>query len=219
MESTPPFSMGQQKVQLPGPAGALEALLSPVPDGITPKRAVLLCHPHPLYGGTMHNKVLYRIARRLPVEADALALRFNFRGVGGSEGSYDEGKGEIQDVRAGLDWLAERVPQARLALVGYSFGAVVGLHAAALDGRPRTLVGLGVPLSMAMDFSQLAEIRVPLLLVQGEKDEFADEEAVRRFAEGLPRPPALHFVPGAGHLFQGVEDAAVDAVVRFLSEN
>jgi len=139
-------------MQLPGPAGALEALLSPVPDGITPKRAVLLCHPHPLYGGTMHNKVLYRIARRLPVEAGAL-------------------------------------------------------------------VGLGLPLSLAMDFAKLREIRVPLLLVQGQKDEFADEAAVRRFAKGLPRPPTLHFVPKAGHLFHGMENAAVDAVVRFLNKN
>lgn len=217
MESTPPFSMGQQKVQLSGPAGTLEALVSPVPDGVTPQRAVLLCHPHPLYGGTMHNKVLYRIARRLPLEADALALRFNFRGVGASEGSYDEGKGEIEDVRAGLDWLASQLPQVELALVGYSFGAVVGLHAAAGDARLRALVGLGLPLSLDMDFSKLHEIRVPLLLVQGEKDEFADEKAVRRFAEELPRPPALHFVAGAGHLFQGAEDDAVDAVVHFLS--
>lgn len=209
--------MGQQKLRLPGPAGTLEALVSPVPDGVTPERAVLLCHPHPLHGGTMHNKVLYRIARRLPVEADALALRFNFRGVGRSEGSYDQGKGEIEDVRAGLDWLADQLPRARLALVGYSFGAVVGLHAAAADPRLHALVGLGLPLSLDMDFSWLGKIRVPLLLVQGEKDEFADEAAVRRFAEGLSRPPELHFVAGAGHLFQGAEDDAVDAVVHFLS--
>lgn len=211
--------MGQQRVWVPGPAGALEGLESPVPDGTTPRRAVLLCHPHPLYGGTMHNKVLYRIARRLPTEAGALVLRFNFRGVGQSEGSYDEGKGEIQDVCAGLDWLAEQAPQTELALVGYSFGAVVGLHAAVLDTRPRALVGLGLPLSLAMDFAKLREIRVPLLLVQGQNDEFAEEAVVRRFAQSLPRPPTLHFVAKAGHLFQGAEDAAVDAVVRFLNKN
>ncbi len=211
--------MGQQKLRLPGPAGALEALLSPMPDAVAPRRAVLICHPHPLFGGTMHNKVLYRIARRLPAEAGAVALRFNFRGVGASEGSYDEGRGEVQDARAGLDWLAEHYPRAGLALVGYSFGAVTGLLAAASDSRVGALVGLGLPLSLPPDLSPFREIRVPLLLVQGEKDEFADEPAVRRFAEGLPRPPLLSFVAGAGHLFQGVEDRAVDAVVGFLGQN
>jgi alpha/beta superfamily hydrolase len=209
----------QRQLFLPGPAGEMEAILNPMPDKATARRAVLICHPHPLYGGTMQNKILHRIAKRLPQEAGSVALRFNFRGVGKSEGSYDGGRGESGDVQAALDWLAARYPHSALTFLGYSFGAAVGLQAAAWDHRVSALVGLGLPLSEEWDLSHLRAVRVPWLLIHGENDEFTAPEALERFVSELPRPPTLRVIPGANHLFHGCEDDAVDAVIAFLAEN
>lgn len=209
---------GEESLFLPGPAGRLEAVLRPVHEGQTPRRAVLICHPHPLQGGTLDNKILYRIARRLPLEAQSVSLRFNFRGAGESEGIHDEGRGEQGDVLAALDWLGARYPGIPMALVGYSFGAAVGLKAASSDRRVDRLVGLGLPLGLrGLDFSFLERLRAPLLLVHGQRDEFISGADLQLFVDGLSVAPRLEIVEEADHLFSGVEDRAVDAVLAFLS--
>jgi alpha/beta superfamily hydrolase len=210
----------EEKLFIPGPAGRLEAVLRPLPEGAKPRCAVILCHPHPLHGGTLDNKILYRIARRLPLEADSVALRFNFRGTGESEGNYDEGRGEQGDVLAVVDWLAARHAGVPLALVGYSFGAAVGLKAAATDRRVERLVGLGLPLGLeGLDFRFLEDLKRPLLLVHGERDEFVSGRALEAQLSDLPSSPELTLISGADHLFTGVEDQAVDAVLAFLSRS
>ncbi len=134
---------------LPGPAGRLEALLWSPPDrddGSQPPLAAVVCHPHPLFGGTMHNKVVYQAAKtlhgfHLPV------LRFNFRGVGLSEGTHDKGHGERDDVSAALNFLATEYPQVPLLLAGFSFGSWVGLRVGCGDARVTALIGLGLPVA------------------------------------------------------------------------
>jgi hypothetical protein len=138
--------------------------------------------------------------------------------VGRSEGVYDEGRGERGDVLAALDWLAARYSGVSLAVVGYSFGAAVGLRAAASDHRVELLVGLGLPLGLeGVDFSFLEHLRQPLLLVHGENDEFVSGRELARSTADLPSPPELRIIGGADHLFTGLEDEAVDAVIAFLS--
>jgi alpha/beta superfamily hydrolase len=137
---------------LEGPAGRLEAILWK-PQSSAPPLAALVCHPHPLFSGTMHNKVVYQAAKSL----DALGLpvlRFNFRGAGSSAGSHDGGRGEQQDVRAALDFLAREFPDVPLLLAGFSFGCWVGLRVACADERVADLIGLGTPVNNA-DFSYL----------------------------------------------------------------
>src|SRR5580692_9929924 len=147
---------------LAGPAGRLEALLWS-PSAGSPPMAALVCHPHPLFGGTMHNKVVYQAAKSL----DALGLpvlRFNFRGTGLSEGKHDLGVGERKDVRAALDFLAAEFPGIPLLVAGFSFGCWVGLRAGCEDGCVSSLIGLGAPVNNT-DFSYLARCEKPKLFV------------------------------------------------------
>lgn len=158
------------------------------PRNGAPVGAALLCHPHPLYGGTMNNRVIYRAAKGA-VDAGLAALRFNFRGVGKSTGAYDKGAGERKDAAALLDWLQERYPRLPLALVGFSFGAWVGLEVACRDPRTVALIGLGPPLN-SYDFDFLLDIDKPLLLIVGTQDEFSPRAKMEAFARRLPLPPA-----------------------------
>lgn len=199
---------------LEGPAGRLEALLwtSPRPD---PPLAALVCHPHPLYGGTMHNKVVFHVARTLQ-HLGLAVLRFNFRGAGLSEGTHDEGRGEVEDVRAALGFLAEEFPGRPLLLAGFSFGAWVGLQAGCADGRVAELIGLGLPANTA-DLAYLRACAKPKLFVQGERDPFGAQDKVEALAAAMPeterKQAALVFVPGADHFFTG-KLAAVEQAVR-----
>src|SRR5271169_6211816 len=139
---------------LKGPAGRLEAILWTPSAAIRPLLAALVCHPHPLFGGTMHNKVVYQAAKSL----DALGLpvlRFNFRGAGLSAGEHDRGRGEQGDVRAALDFLAAKFPGVPLLAAGFSFGSVVGLRVACADSRVSGLIGIGIPVNNS-DFSYLS---------------------------------------------------------------
>src|ERR671918_2684234 len=131
-----------------GPAGRLEAILMH-PDG-EPEAAAVVCHAHPLHGGIMHFKVVFRAAKALQRHG-AAALRFNFRGVGRSDGTHDDGRGEQDDVRAALDELERRFPGLPLLLGGFSFGASMALRVAATDARPRALFALGLPMAMMND--------------------------------------------------------------------
>lgn len=185
---------------LDGPAGRLEAMLWTVaaPD---PPMVALACHPHPLFGGTMHNKVVFQVARTLH-DLGLPVLRFNFRGAGMSEGVHDEGRGEKDDVRAALDWLAAKFPAKSIVLAGFSFGAVVGLAVGCHDNRVSELVGLGSPLNRN-DLSFLRQCRKPKLFLHGSKDQFGDVDRVREFVASLPQPTRLVVVPDVDHFFAG----------------
>ena len=194
-----------------GPAGRLEAILMN-PEG-APRAAAVLCHAHPLHGGVMHFKVLFRAAKALQAHGAAV-LRFNFRGVGRSEGAHDEGRGEQDDARAALEEMARRFPGLPMLLGGFSFGSVVAARVACGDARVKALLVMGFPARMFGDFSYLPSCRQPRLFVQGARDEFADEARIRELVEPLPEPKTLVVVPDSDHFFNGrLEEmqAAVDA--------
>jgi uncharacterized protein len=185
-------------LMLPGPAGRIEAMLDlPEPDEARAGVAIV-CHPHPLHGGTMHNKVVTMIERALR-ESGLATLRFNFRGVGESEGEYDEGRGETQDVIALAEWLMRVCPDDQLWLGGFSFGAYVSARAA--QTLPvKGLISVAPPV-VNWDFSAMARPECPWLVIQGAEDDVADPEAVRQYVEGLEDPPTLVMIPETGHFF------------------
>ena len=192
-----------------GPVGRLEAILWK-PRG-TPSLAALVCHPHPLFGGTMHNKVVYQAAKSL----DALSvpvLRFNFRGAGLSAGAHDRGQGEQEDVRAALDFLAAEFPGLPMLVAGFSFGSWVGLRVGCADPRVRELIGLGTPVNSS-DFSYLRTCDKPKLFVHGAIDEHGDVGKLEQLVESLPGENRLMVVAGAEHFFAGKLDQ-VDAAIR-----
>ena len=187
-------------LRIPVEHGHLEALLRE-PAG-PPKGAAVVCHPHPLHGGTMHTKAVYRAAQALS-EAGLVALRFNFRGVGTSTGSYDEGVGEQEDLSAALDWLSARNADLPIVAGGFSFGSRVALTVGATDPRVVALLGMGLPVDLdeRYDFSFLADAGKPVLVVQGENDEFGAGEAVEAALAPLGAHVTLVRVPGADHYF------------------
>ncbi len=184
------------------------------PEGKAPGGAALFCHPHPLYGGTMNNRVIYRSAKGA-VEAGFAALRFNFRGVGTSTGSYGQGAGERKDAAALMEWLKQRYPHLPLALVGFSFGAWVGLQVACHDPRVGALVGLGVPLN-TYDFEFLIDNAKPSLYIVGTQDEFCPRDQMELLARRLPPTSAVSWVEGADHLFTHQVDQVQCRVRDFL---
>jgi alpha/beta superfamily hydrolase len=198
-----------QALDIAGPAGRLEAILM-WPDG-APLAAAVVCHAHPQFGGIMHFKVVFRIAKALQQEGLA-ALRFNFRGVGRSEGTHDHGRGEQDDVRAALDESERRFPGLPLVLGGFSFGSEMALRVGARDARARALFALGFPLSRVGDTSFLEVGPKPRLFVQGEADEFGPADQLRRLVERLPPPRSLIVVPKSDHFFTGHLEALQEAV-------
>jgi alpha/beta superfamily hydrolase len=202
---------------IPVAHGQLEAILKEPRQG-TPKGVALVLHPHPLGGGTMHNKVVFRAAAALN-DAGLTVLRINFRGVGQSTGQHDEGRGERDDVRAGLDYLSQQYPGLRITVCGFSFGCRVGLEVAIHDPRVAFLIGIGTPLDK-YDFDFLAESRKPLLLVQGENDEFGDVEELRRLVAELETnvPVRLVVIPGAGHFFDDHLDELKRAITDWAAD-
>jgi len=203
---------------IPVAHGQLEAILKEPREG-SPRGVALVLHPHPLGGGTMHNKVVFRAAAALN-DAGLIALRFNFRGVGQSTGVHDDGRGEQDDVRAGLDYLSQQYPGQRITLCGFSFGARVGLEVGIHDPRVEYLIGIGTPLDK-YDFSFLAECRKPLLLVHGERDEYGDVERLRKLAAELEKNTAVRLVvvPGAGHFFDDGLDQLKHAITDWALEH
>jgi len=162
----------------------------------------------------MQNKVVYRAARAA-LQVGLPTLRFNFRGVGKSQGRFADGIGEREDVRASLDYLASRFPEIAVCVMGFSFGAVVGLTAGAADPRVCALVGLGVPAGSA-DLSSLRGVSKPKLVVQGTEDIFGPREQVEALFAALAKPKRLHWVEGADHFFTGKLDEVQAAVREFL---
>jgi len=185
---------------LSGPAGRLEAMLWTV-SNTDPRRVAVVCHPHPLFGGTMHNKVVFQVAKTLH-ELKIPVLRFNFRGAGLSEGKHDKGRGEAGDVRAALDYLAKEFPAKSILLAGFSFGSYVGLRVGCEDARVTDLVGLGIPVDSS-DLSFLAECRKAKLILQSAHDQFGSRERVEALFEKLPEPKKLVFIDAPDHFFAG----------------
>jgi alpha/beta superfamily hydrolase len=185
---------------LSGPAGRLEASLwTPARDAES--LCAVVCHPHPLYGGTLHNKVVFAAARAL-AGAGIPVLRFNFRGAGLSEGRHDAGRGEQDDVRSALDFLAREYSGRPLLLAGFSFGAWVGLRVGCNDDRVAELIGLGIPVN-GSDHAYLFECAKPKLFVQGSRDEHGDIGKVEELVGQMPEPKQLVVIEGADHFFAG----------------
>ena len=196
---------------IPAPHGQLEAILK-APSGAAIRGAALVLHPHPLGGGTMHNKVVFRAAAALN-EAGLATLRINFRGVGQSTGTHDEGYGEREDVRAGLDYLSEKYADQEITLCGFSFGARVGLEVGIADDRVTRLISIGTPLDK-YNFSFLEACRKPILFVHGENDEYGNVERLRELVAKIEGPAELKVIDGAGHFF----DDQLDEVKRVIRE-
>jgi alpha/beta superfamily hydrolase len=187
---------------LDGPVGRLEALLNAgAPNAAY---AALVCHPHPLYGGTLHNKVVFHAMKALNSFGFPV-LRFNFRGAGLSQGEH-HGQGEVEDVRVALDWLDHEFHRP-LIFAGFSFGAAVGLPAACSDQRVKAVIGLGLPVSpigdRSYEFSFLEGCAKPKLFVSGERDQFATPAQLKSLIGSLPDPKKLTLISGADHFFEG----------------
>lgn len=205
-----------QNFFLDGPVGRLEAILwTPTRQG-QPSLAAVFCHPHPRFGGTLHNKVVYNAAKSL----DALGipvLRFNFRGAGLSAGDHDRGLGERGDVQAALDYLAQYYPGVPLLVGGFSFGSWVGLQVGCADSRVQELIGLGIPVNSS-DFSYLASCTKPKLIVHGTNDQYGAWEKVEAVAALAGGETRIFFVHGADHFFSGYLDQLNQTITSWLME-
>ena len=193
------------------PHGRLEAILKE-PRAETSRGVALVLHPHPLGGGTMHNKVVFRAAAALN-DAGLITLRINFRGVGQSSGEHDEGRGETEDVRTGLDYLATNYPDHEITLCGFSFGARVGLEVGIPDPRVKKLISIGTPVDK-YDFEFLQKCRKPILFVHGEHDEYGNLQRLRELVNKLEAPAKLEVIKGAGHFF----DDQLNELKRVITE-
>jgi len=200
---------------LEGPVGRLEAILWSPSKSNAPPLAALVCHPHPLFGGTMHNKVVYQAAKSLD-ELGLAVLRFNFRGAGASEGKHDRGQGEQDDVRAALDFVAEEFRGTPLLLAGFSFGCLVGLRVGCEDTRVVELIGIGVPVNDS-DFSYLSECEKPKLFVQGSEDQFGSIDKLEVLVASLPGTNRLRTVQGGDHFLTGKLDQLGLAIADWLT--
>jgi alpha/beta superfamily hydrolase len=219
---TPPSQSVRTIEDLTGPAGRLEALLNT--GSPNARYAVLLCHPHPLGGGTMHNKVVYHAMKAfqscgLPV------LRFNFRATGLSEGQHDQGRGEQDDTRAGLDWL-ERNLGLPILFAGFSFGAYVGLRAVCGDPRVKGAVAMGLPMGVearSYDYGFMAQCGIPKLFISGTRDQFGSRDQVAAAVQAAHPPAEMVWIEDADHFFVGKLDQVQSAIrnwvrARFLPE-
>jgi alpha/beta superfamily hydrolase len=197
---------------IPAPHGQLEGILKATGDAI--RGAALVLHPHPLFGGTMHNKVVFRAAAALN-DAGLVVLRLNFRGVGQSTGKHDEGQGERDDARAGLDYLAANYPDQEITLCGFSFGARVGMEVGVADERAKRLISIGTPVDK-YDFRFLEGCLKPTLFVQGDRDEFGGVDRLRELVAKLKAPTELKIIKGAGHFFDDQLDELKAAITEWL---
>ena len=197
-----------RSIFLDGPAGRLEALLNSGVENAT--HAALVCHPHPLFGGTLHNKVVFHTMKALNSFGFPV-LRFNFRGTGLSHGEHDYGNGEVDDVRTALNWLDAEF-HLPLIFAGFSFGAAVGLRAACPDPRVKALIGVGVPVApVAADkeeprvytFDFLRDCTLPKLFISGARDQFGPRAKLQELVNSVPEPKKLVLIEGGNHFFEG----------------
>jgi len=197
-----------------GPAGRIEAILK---EGSDSKAAAIVCHPHPLFGGTMHNKVVFRISRAFEAMGFSV-LRFNFRGVGRSEGKHDNGNGEQDDVKAAIAFMLERTPEAELWIAGFSFGSAAMLRAACGNPAAHALIAAGTPVSRySLEDLKLNLCSQPKLFVQGELDEYGPVAELERIMDRAPQPAQLRVIAGADHFFEGHLPELSAAVSEFVT--
>jgi alpha/beta superfamily hydrolase len=209
----------EEPMLLAGPVGALEGRWRPPRADRAPRGVVVVAHPHPVYGGTMQNKVVFHLARVLGHDMDLAALRFNVRGVGASEGHHDEGRGEVEDLLSAWSAAEKRAGTGLLVAAGFSFGAAMTLLAATAraqaDARvPDALALAGVPLRLFSAHESIPD-SLPLAVVHGERDQFTPPEEVGRWLENRSGPTAFHVVRGADHFFEG----CLPEATGFLSDN
>ena len=202
-----------KSLTLAGPAGELEAILHER-EGLTPDIAALICHPHPLHGGTLHNKVVHRIDAVLHEEGAAV-LRFNFRGAGASEGEHDEGRGELEDARAALGWLSGHYPKARRWVAGFSFGSWIAARLAASDPTIAQLILVSPPVARS-GFETMRECAVPKLVIQGEADDVCPPADLQREFPTWREPKRLVLVPEASHFYDRQLGALGEALRQSL---
>lgn len=200
-------------MQIPVAHGHLEALYRTTDASV--RGAAVMCHPHPLHGGTMRTKAVFRTSQALE-EAGFHVLRFNFRGVGTSTGKYGEGVEEEEDVEAALAWLRAQHSELPLLVGGFSFGSRVGFRVGLRESRVKGLLGVGLPIEL-YDFSFLSGTRRPVLVVQGEEDEFGPGPDIQGVMEGLDAPITLVRVQGAGHFFHDRFEELKDAVREYFT--
>jgi alpha/beta superfamily hydrolase len=174
------------------------------------RAAAVVAHPHPLHGGSLHNPVVFHAERELH-RVGLTTMRFNFRGVGDSEGDHDEGRGEVEDIGAVVSWLRGIVLGAPLLLVGYSFGSWCAVRHAVDDETVAGLIAIGLPVR-SYPFDELGRLRRPLAVVQGDEDEFGSPDEVRRALAGTDPPGEVHIVKGAPHLFLSCTRDAANCV-------
>jgi alpha/beta superfamily hydrolase len=206
--------MGEFHVKIPVSHGHLEAALRD-PRG-TLRGGAVFCHPHPIHGGTMHTKAVYRAGQAF-LELGLRSLRFNFRGVGCSTGTFDDGIGEEEDVMAALDWLElGGIREMPMVVGGVSFGSMVGLTVGAEDPRVTALVGMGTPIHL-YDYSYLADVQKPVLIIQGEEDEFGSAVEVREVLGALGSHVTVEGIPASGHLFEGHFEQVQELIREFFS--
>lgn len=204
-----------ETVLVAGDAGPIETLIE-TPSAIPVRAVAVCCHPHPLFGGSLTNKVIHTVARTA-VAAGAEAIRFNFRGVGRSAGNHDEGRGELADLIVVARWARARHPEAPLWLAGFSFGAWITLRAHALL-NPSRLLSVAPPVGR-WDFSDVSRPACPWLIVQGERDELVDASTVTSWAENLDADVVIHRLSDADHFFHGRLHELRDVVMEFLTSD
>jgi alpha/beta superfamily hydrolase len=203
---------------LHGPAGRLEALLNTGRDDAP--YSALVCHPHPAGGGTMHNKVVYHAMKAFSALGIPV-LRFNFRGVGLSEGEHDHGDGEQNDVRAALSWLEHNFDKRPILFAGFSFGSYVGLRACCGDVRVKGLIGLGLPVRAAgrdYEYGFMPKCIEPKLFISGDHDDFGPREVLDGVFASAPEPKRLVWIAGADHFFQGTAESPGAKLDRMQAE-
>lgn len=220
MSQKPPRA---ERIAIPGPAGGLQAVVeTPVvedPQAQDPSHFAVVCHPHPLFGGTLDNKVVYTLARAFE-ELGAPAIRFNFRGVGSSAGTYDEGVGETEDALAIIRYGQSRWPAAALWLAGFSFGGAVAVRSAS-HSAPQLLVAVS-PAVMRLDKLDVSGSNVrncPWLIVQGDADEVIEAQAVLQWASKVTPEPVVRVMKGASHFYHGRLQELRDEVVAFARQH
>jgi alpha/beta superfamily hydrolase len=200
--------------EIPGPVGPLEVLFDK-PAG-APRAAVVFAHPLPTQGGTMHTKVVFQSAKALAA-IGCVVLRFNFRGVGRSAGAWDHGKGELDDYRAAVDYMAAQHPGVEIWAAGFSFGSYVALTVGATDPRVCTLIGIAPPVDR-YDYEAVERSEKPKFIIHGERDELISLRSVRAFYARLQEPKELVEIDRANHLFDGQAGEVGDALRDLLAD-
>ncbi len=200
--------------EIPGPEGPLEALLD-LPEG-EPRAVAVFGHPHPLHGGTLHTKAVYQAAKAMP-RIGVAALRFNFRGVGRSAGTFDAGPGEMADFTAAIDFAAARFPGLPIWAAGMSFGSWIAMTTGAADPRVSLLLGIAPPVDR-YEFDPLLTCTLPKFIIHGESDELISIKGVRKFYAQLPEPKELAVIEDANHLFEGKASLVGEAVEDLLGD-